>query len=462
VTTRSDILFDADASVRYHKRRCAFLENANFALTAAVLVLGSGAVVALMTQLLPPTIGIVALAVGAAMGAVKLVYKPDHCAVKHADWTKRWTAILTEAKNTPNPSAAKLADWVPGKHAIEAECIGEMNALKADCWNRTRRAQDRLGKPYRLRWYHRSVHAHAAVREFLRGSGGRRMTSGGPAHKSVADALLYTTVRVSTYLGADPAGSGTAFFWRTPLPEGRETVSLITNRHVLEGADRVSVTCHVSDDETRPSPTGRFTNLNIMISGGGSIAHPNVSVDLVAIPIVPLIAAARSTGTHLFYVALSADDVPPEDHWPSFDSIEDVLMIGCPRGIFDEANNMPIARRGITATPLGNRYEGRDEFLIDMACFPGSSGSPVFIHNQLGFFDRRTGRFELGKGRAFLVGVLYAGPTISNSGEIVLSRTPSIQVATMMHLGQVMRSSLVRELDDHIRDLAAKPGVPHF
>ncbi len=53
-------------------------------------------------------------------------------------------------------------------------------------------------------------------------------------------------------------------------------------------------------------------------------------------------------------------------------------MVGYPVGLWDSVNNMPILRRGSTATLLDWTYEGRQEFVIDAACFPGSSGSPVF------------------------------------------------------------------------------------
>lgn len=57
-------------------------------------------------------------------------------------------------------------------------------------------------------------------------------------------------------------------------------------------------------------------------------------------------------------------------------------MIGYPNGLWDSQNNLPIIRRGITATSVKKDYNGKKEFLIDAAVFPGSSGSPVFIFNE--------------------------------------------------------------------------------
>ena len=60
-------------------------------------------------------------------------------------------------------------------------------------------------------------------------------------------------------------------------------------------------------------------------------------------------------------------------------------------------------------------------------------------------------------GRFFFVGVLYAGPQVTQAGAIVLSQQPRVEVAAMMHLGQVLRSTALEELD---RELQAHHGTP--
>ena len=96
--------------------------------------------------------------------------------------------------------------------------------------------------------------------------------------------------------------------------------------------------------------------------------------------------------------------------------MEDIVMIGYPNGIWDALNNKPIFRKGITAAHPNRDYLGNKEFLIDAACFPGSSGSPVFIYNEFGYFDGM--QFNLGKRRVLLLGILYAGPQHYIKGEI--------------------------------------------
>jgi hypothetical protein len=273
---------------------------------------------------------------------------------------------------------------------------------------------------------------------------------------TLTDELLYSAVKLNCVKGGQVVGSGTGFFWTAPLPESKEMTMLVTNKHVLSGCDSITAVCHELAG-TGDGPSGQLALVEIEVGAGPAWRHPDPMVDLCAIPFGRILNQAIQAGKPLFIKTLKAENLPSGDQWENFDSIEDVVMIGCPRGIYDEFNNIPIVRRGITATPLPKRYSGRDEFMVDMACFPGSSGSPVFIIDKGGHFDRSQNQFMLGQGRFFFVGVLYAGPLITNEGGIVLSRQPRVEVAAMMHLGQVLRSSALTELDAGIHRTWGKP-----
>jgi len=88
--------------------------------------------------------------------------------------------------------------------------------------------------------------------------------------------------------------------------------------------------------------------------------------------------------------------------------------------------------------------------MVDMACFPGSSGSPVFLFDQTGYMDRKNKRYQIGGSRLLLVGVLYSGPLINNQGKIVMAQQPSVEVASMMHLGSVVKATEIRTLQTSI------------
>ena len=126
-------------------------------------------------------------------------------------------------------------------------------------------------------------------------------------------------------------------------------------------------------------------------------------------------------------------------------------MLGFPNGLTDQSSRLPLTRRGITATPLNRRFNGGREFLVDIACYPGSSGSPVFIFDRSSYFDRTTMTFKIGQ-RLLLVGILFAGPTINQAGSIVLDTVPSVQMSLMMHLGNCIDARVLFEFDEAIKN----------
>lgn len=274
---------------------------------------------------------------------------------------------------------------------------------------------------------------------------------------SVADQIFYCAVKVTGLAQGQPTGTGTAFFYKLALPNDKQSIVLVTNKHVLKGADEVQLVLHRGTGKPEDGPSGTTAICRIMILNA-VVAHPDPDVDLCAFSISGLVSQADAAGQPLFLVTLTSDNIPGDSDWENFDSIEDVTMVGCPRGIFDEANNIPIVRRGITATPLSKLFDGAKRFMVDMACFPGSSGSPIFVYNQAGYVDRRSNSYVMGQ-RVLLVGVLFAGPLITNTGKIVLGQPNNVEVATMMHLGYVVRADELRVLEQAIRETIRAAGA---
>jgi len=261
---------------------------------------------------------------------------------------------------------------------------------------------------------------------------------------TLAERILYSTVKLTASKGGVPVSTGTGFFMHFAVQRDRFCPAIVTNKHVVNGADQITAVCHFADGD---KPSGKFVACNLLIAQGSYIKHPDLDVDLCAIPFSEVMNQANDAGTPIFLQFLDHSIIPADDDWEYFDAIEEVTMIGCPNGISDEFNNLPMSRRGITASPLSKKYNGKDEFMVDMACFPGSSGSPVFIYDRNGFLNRRTGAYSIGAQRIVLVGILYAGPQIANNGQIILGQPPRVMVAAMMHLGNVIRSSALHAID---------------
>ncbi len=268
--------------------------------------------------------------------------------------------------------------------------------------------------------------------------------------QTMAELMLYSTVKI-TALNGDSVeiGTGTGFFTNFAInkDDTKAVPVIITNKHVVQGSNQIKVLFHIAN-QNRPS--GRFVDYNIDTTLGKVVEHPDSSVDLCAIPIGDVIQQAVEDGNPIFAQPLDLKLIPSDEDWQFFNAIENVTMIGYPRGIYDEVNNLPLVRQGITATSLEMPYNGKQEFMVDMACFPGSSGSPVFLYNSGMYVDRKNNALIAGD-RLYLLGILYSGPVIANSGQLILAHPPKVYVPAMMHLGYVIKATQLHVLDSEIR-----------
>lgn len=81
-----------------------------------------------------------------------------------------------------------------------------------------------------------------------------------------------------------------------------------------------------------------------------------------------------------FYIALTKELIPNFEQLSNLRAIEDITMIGYPTGLWDRVNNLPIVRKGITATHPNINYNGIEEILIDAKfCFPIKRFSCIVI-----------------------------------------------------------------------------------
>lgn len=194
---------------------------------------------------------------------------------------------------------------------------------------------------------------------------------------SITKKLLFNTIRVDTVLEDGSEGSGTAFVFSHATNSGTHTF-VVTNRHLVEDV-RSGGLVFTQKKSGQPALGERF-QININDFTQAWFLHPDPEVDIAIIPLRPLEQAARDQGVELYYHAIDSHMVPDAAALRAMDALEQVLFIGYPSGVWDQVNLMPIMRRGTTATPMMLNFEGRPEFLIDAAVYPGSSGSPVFVY----------------------------------------------------------------------------------
>lgn len=271
-----------------------------------------------------------------------------------------------------------------------------------------------------------------------------------PPRQSPSELLVYSTVRIECEYTDGGTGTGTGFFFGFARSENANVPVIVTNKHVVEGACRGTFQIHLQDASGQPSiqQSERFIFENFQAQW---IHHPEPNVDLCVMPIADLIQQSERNGKRLGFVPLEMALIPTELELTELTPLEEVLMIGYPNGIWDSLNNMPILRRGVTATHPAIEYEGRREFMIDAACFPGSSGSPVMLYNT-GSYATRDGGLVIGT-RINLLGILYAGPMLTVTGELQIIAVPTRQDIQSIsripiNLGMVIQSSRLRYFEE--------------
>jgi len=267
---------------------------------------------------------------------------------------------------------------------------------------------------------------------------------------SLTEQLQYITVRIEIELNNGEVSTGTGFFFQLCKSEGKHIPIVVTNAHVIAGGKKGTFKITTATADGLPN---ELKHLDVLIDDVENrfVRHPDDAVDLAVLPIAPLIEEAKKKGEKLFYRSFSKDLIPTKEDELSFTAVEDILMVGYPNGIWDSVNNLPVFRKGITATHPSKEYNGKSEFMIDAACFPGSSGSPVILYN-IGSYASKDGGTIIGSRIKFL-GVLYAGPqhTVSGDMQIVQVPTRNIPVAISRipnNLGNVIKSHKILDFED--------------
>jgi hypothetical protein len=268
---------------------------------------------------------------------------------------------------------------------------------------------------------------------------------------TATEQMMYCTTRIVGYVGGSKTTfkTGTGFFYNFPTEGGQFAPVLVTNKHVIDGTSSLEFVVHATTVKNAKQPDAKA---GITSTAPEWTPHPNPKIDLCGIPIGPVTNSMTPTP---FFRSLDPSLVKSNDELKELTAVEDILMVGYPNGLWDATNNFPLIRRGITAShpAVDFNVDGVATTVVDIASFPGSSGSPVFIYNS-GTYSARNGGTIIGT-RIIFLGVLFSGPTFQSDGSIVIRDIPTAnvpvpQMTMMMNLGYIIKANELAALGSAI------------
>lgn len=270
------------------------------------------------------------------------------------------------------------------------------------------------------------------------------------------DYVIKCTARVDAFSNENAIGKGTGFFCILAEKDGRQICGLITNKHVVENANNVRILLSVQP----PDGEIKHSSFRIDINKSNLIPHPNPNIDACAIIVSPLLNTITQDGSVLVHTFVDHNTIAEPGTFSEILPMEEVTMIGYPIGLMDSANNGAIARRGIIASDPSKNYDGRPEILVDMACMPGSSGSPVFLLNA-GTYATRNGGIVAGT-RCKLLGMLWGGPERTVEGTIIAVPVPMNLTHVALtriptNLGFVIKATELYPIFEIAKEMLPKP-----
>lgn len=268
--------------------------------------------------------------------------------------------------------------------------------------------------------------------------------------QSIAEELLHTTIRLEGQK-KDGTSVGTGFFFAH-----NERLFVVTNKHVVEGVlsgQFLVLQGELSDGEKKPL-LGKYHPINF--TEANFIGHPDPNVDVAVMNLSTVINELESLNIEVYLKHVGTDLFPTAEHYEKFiGPMEEIVFVGYPSGIWDTKNLLPIARKGMTASPCYIDFEGEKKFLVDASVFPGSSGSPVFVYYVGGYADK-AGNMYAGN-RIHFLGIIAKVFQRVEKGDVKVIDIPTEQKAVaevnqMIDLGIVFKAETIVEACDYYVD----------
>lgn len=273
---------------------------------------------------------------------------------------------------------------------------------------------------------------------------------------SIAENILFTTLRIVTRVQDGSSGVGTAFLYSIEKGD-QSAIFVVTNKHVVAGALTGDILFTQRASDGQPDLQNKYalhvTDFEAMWRG-----HPDPSVDVTIAAFVPLLNHLKSQGIDPYYKTVGEGLAPNAQMLEELDALEECVFVGYPSDIWDSTHNLPVTRRGMTATHPAVDFRGTPTFLLDASVFPGSSGSPVLIYNRGAVPTSKMGATTIGT-RVVFLGLLASVFFREQEGRLEQRPVPTAQAdvpvtTEMLDLGVVFKARTIREtIDEHFPNL---------
>lgn len=240
-----------------------------------------------------------------------------------------------------------------------------------------------------------------------------------------SERLLFNTVHIIAIDKNGDTVTGTSFFFEFKMDEGISPC-LVTNRHVVENTVTGTLYFHTQKNG-EPDYENHYQYILDHFEERW-LPHPDNTVDLCVLFLASINLSCQKNGVELLQIYLDENSIISSENLEVIDAVDDIVMVGYPNGLWDDVHNLPIIRRGTTATHPNIDYQNRKEFMIDAACFPGSSGSPVLYYKPGSTIRLKYDDMPRRGNILALMGILYAGPMFNADGQILVENIPTKKV----------------------------------
>ena len=246
------------------------------------------------------------------------------------------------------------------------------------------------------------------------------------------------TAIVNTYSN-NTLDQGSSFFYYSD----KETF-LVSNRHVLYPKETMPDSI-VFTLKKRNTTTGQTEWKPVTMDRKYLIEnmrlHMNKQVDVASIKVDGIFKTILESRFYRPYAISNPDSSQLNEINPEIG--DDVLIIGYPRGYYDEYNKIPILKSGVIASFFGLPFQNLPCYIVDSKLYPGSSGSIVISKHQPVII--KEGQPAFANRKDFILLGIYSGEPYKWGQQIETDEEISIK-KEKFDLGIVWYANIIDEL----------------